>query len=222
MGRQLGWGLCGARGGRLQAISNGGGGVGESIPADNTPDAYGMARCLRGKSATARSAETTLPGGVSPYFVRVPAAVGRGRIIACDEVLLENGRLMRLSVFRCGEGDKSLLSIELSDGSGGIEKSGFFDQSILMVAHEPGDDDMIHHRLETAGLGEGSVSSIYDESVLVPVPHDPLHIFEFMEVVQSKIGSIGRPGLVPAWDEWAVFSPSHDDQLVPLRENHDY
>lgn len=157
-------------------------------------------------------------GAGFPQHLQIPGDLGRISILACDEILLDNGVSMRVTVFTSdGDGDGALLFLEMGDGYGGVSKRGVFDPSSVRISHDPSDNSMIYNRLASLGLGDLVMSSTDDARLSVQAPVDPRLIMEFVGGLQERLGSIGQAQLVPLKPEWADLDPSHGDQYVRLQ-----
>jgi len=152
-----------------------------------------------------------------PQFLQVPRELEGSRVLACDEVLLDSGKTMRLSVLSGGGDADSLLFIEMGDGYGGVAKRGVFDPSLIRIEHDPSDNTVIFHRLSASGLGDTAMSSLRDGRISVQAPDNPLLLLEFLGAVQDWLKAEGRAQLVPARPEWGDIPPSHGDRMVLLR-----
>jgi hypothetical protein len=156
-------------------------------------------------------------GQVFPRFLQVPRELEGARVLACDEVLLDNGRTLRLSVFAGESGEGSLLFIEMGDGYGGVSRRGVFDPSLIRIEHDAADNNTIFHRLSAIGLEDQAMSSTRDGRISVQAPHNPLLILEFLGAVQSWLQDEGQAQLVPARPGWGDIAPSHGDRFVLLK-----
>jgi hypothetical protein len=194
------------RGAKVQEVDRGGKREGERGLSDETLD--------EGEDP---ASGPEWEGQVFPRFLQVPRELEGARVLACDEVLLDNGRTLRLSVFAGESGEGSLLFIEMGDGYGGVSRRGVFDPSLIRIEHDAADNNTIFHRLSAIGLEDQAMSSTRDGRISVQAPHNPLLILEFLGAVQSWLQDEGQAQLVPARPGWGDIAPSHGDRFVLLK-----
>lgn len=163
-------------------------------------------------------------GGHFPPFVLLPAEIGDCRVVAADEVIMDNGSTLRLSVLARGasaEGllrdEAPLLCIELGDGYGGVLRRGIYSTASVSIRHLPGDSVSVFSKLEQAGLGDRTMSSTVDQQLRVEAPNNPLLLIDFLSAVQSYVGNGGLVQLIPAREGWGNLASSQGGRCVRLQ-----
>lgn len=220
-------GTNGAEGGRGEVA---GGEVPTSSRREREPSRAGLVDDFAGKTSLVSGGEAPRAeedfhadgpeweGQAFPPFFQVPGELGEVRVLACDEVLLDNGRSMRLiHIISEGTGESPVLLIEGGDGYGGVSKRGIFDPSAVRIQHGAEDNGLVYHRLAAIGLGDQAMSSTYDERISVQTPRNPLLILEFLSAIQRQLGDSGMAQLIPLRGGWGDLAPSHGDRIVRLQ-----
>lgn len=206
-----------------------GGWVGGEV---SQPSSWEDMKAVSEADLMAGETETVWEGQIFPQHTQVPAELGEVHILACDEVLLDNGRSIRLILLEAaatGEGTPLLL-IEGGDGYGGVMKRGIFDPSIVRVHHRSEDNRMVFQKLSDIGLGELAMSSTDDGRISVMTPENPhaicttgantpsaLLVLELLSAIQSQLGDSGMAQLTPLRSGWGDLSPAYGDRTVEVR-----
>jgi hypothetical protein len=151
-----------------------------------------------------------------PDFIQVPNEVGDLVILACEELLLSNGRILRVTSCRRDEEPEALLIVELGNGFGGVERRGIFDPSKVKIEHAEESNGRVFQRIHKAGWGGLASSSLDDRKIFIRAPVDPMRVIEFLSSIQNHVGDDGTAGLIPAADGWGDLRPAHGDRFVRL------